>query len=174
MKLIGLFESSHMQYDIDRNDPHYEKAGEPHIKDMTEKAIQILSKNPKGYFLLVERDLDFFYKESVIRFLLYSQIASTCKYCSFAVGGKIDLAHHGSRPVRSLHDVVAMDLAVDKAVSVTNNQDTLIVVTADHSHTFVISGYPHRGNGIFGNATLFVFNFISGQIYHYSYETNYV
>lgn len=62
MKLIGLFESSHMQYDIDRNDPHYEKAGEPHIKDMTEKAIQILSKNPKGYFLLVEGDLDFFFK----------------------------------------------------------------------------------------------------------------
>lgn len=56
MKLAGLFESSHMQYDIDRNDPHYEKAGEPHIKDMTEKAIQILSKNPKGYFLLVEGD----------------------------------------------------------------------------------------------------------------------
>lgn len=54
MELAGLFESSHMQYDIDRNDPHYEKAGEPHIKDMTEKAIQILSKNPKGYFLLVE------------------------------------------------------------------------------------------------------------------------
>lgn len=43
-----------MQYDIDRTDPNYEKAGEPHIKDMTEKAIQILSKNPKGYFLLVE------------------------------------------------------------------------------------------------------------------------
>lgn len=62
MKLAGLFESSHMQYDIDRNDPHYEKAGEPHIKDMTEKAIQILSKNPKGYFLLVEGDLDFFKK----------------------------------------------------------------------------------------------------------------
>lgn len=159
MELAGLFESSHMQYDIDRNDPHYEKAGEPHIKDMTEKAIQILSKNPKGYFLLVEGGFFFFLKDSIIRLILYSQIAS--KYCSFAVGGKIDLAHHGSRPVRSLHDVVAMDLAVDKAASITNNQDTLIVVTADHSHTFVISGYPHRGNGIFGNATLFVFNFIS-------------
>lgn len=64
MELAGLFESSHMQYDIDRNDPHYEKAGEPHIKDMTEKAIQILSKNPKGYFLLVEGGQDLlFFKE---------------------------------------------------------------------------------------------------------------
>lgn len=61
MELAGLFESSHMQYDIDRNDPHYEKAGEPHIKDMTEKAIQILSKNPKGYFLLVEGGFFFFF-----------------------------------------------------------------------------------------------------------------
>lgn len=61
--------------------------------------------------------------------------------------------------MRSLHDVVAMDLAVDKAASITNTQDTLIVVTADHSHTFVISGYPYRGNGIFGNATLFISNF---------------
>lgn len=68
----------------------------------------------------------------------------------FSSGGKIDLAHHGSEAVKSLHDVVAMDLAVERADSITNAQDTLIVVTADHSHTFVISGYPIRGNGIFG------------------------
>ena len=68
----------------------------------------------------------------------------------FSSGGKIDLAHHGSEAVKSLHDVVAMDLAVEKADSITSAQDTLIVVTADHSHTFVISGYPRRGNGIFG------------------------
>lgn len=68
--------------------------------------------------------------------------------------------------MRSLHDVVAMDLAVDKAASITNNQDTLIVVTADHSHTFVISGYPYRGNGIFGNATLFIFNFCYLDLFH--------
>ena len=40
-----------MQYEVDRlNDT----AGEPSITEMTEKAIQILSKNPKGYFLFVE------------------------------------------------------------------------------------------------------------------------
>lgn len=68
MELTGLFESSHMQYDIDRNDPHYEKAGEPHIKDMTEKAIQILSKNPKGYFLLVEGGQDLFFLKEIQSF----------------------------------------------------------------------------------------------------------
>ena len=43
-----------MQYEVDRvNDT----AGEPSIAEMTEKAIKILQKNPKGYFLLVEGNL---------------------------------------------------------------------------------------------------------------------
>ena len=47
----GLFQPSHMQYEIERvNDT----AGEPSIEEMTEKAIQILKKNPKGFFLFVE------------------------------------------------------------------------------------------------------------------------
>jgi len=29
-------------------------AGEPSITEMTEKAINILKKNPRGYFLMVE------------------------------------------------------------------------------------------------------------------------
>lgn len=47
----GLFEYSNMQYEVDRAD---DTAGEPSIAEMTEKAIQILQKNPKGYFLFVE------------------------------------------------------------------------------------------------------------------------
>lgn len=40
-----------MQYEIERiNDT----AGEPSIAEMTETAIKILSKNPKGFFLFVE------------------------------------------------------------------------------------------------------------------------
>lgn len=30
----------------------------------------------------------------------------------------------------------------------TNEEDTLIVVTADHAHTMSISGYPSRGSNI--------------------------
>ena len=48
-KLVGLFTSSHMSYDIDR-DP----AVEPSLAEMTTKAIDILSKNDKGFFLMVE------------------------------------------------------------------------------------------------------------------------
>jgi len=50
----GLFEYSHMQYDYERTDPNHERGGEPTLAEMTHKAIQILQKNPKGYFLLVE------------------------------------------------------------------------------------------------------------------------
>lgn len=49
--IAGLFEYSHMKYEVDRAD---DTAGEPSLAEMTEKAIQILQKNPKGYFLLVE------------------------------------------------------------------------------------------------------------------------
>jgi alkaline phosphatase len=46
-KLLGLFESSHMQYELERQ-------ADPSLANMTEKAIAILSKNPKGFFLMVE------------------------------------------------------------------------------------------------------------------------
>ena len=40
-----------MQYELDRaKDP----AGEPSLTEMTEKAIRILERGPKGYFLMVE------------------------------------------------------------------------------------------------------------------------
>jgi alkaline phosphatase len=49
-RLLGLFEPSHMKFEIDRA-----KSGdEPSLAEMTEKALAILAKNPKGYFLMVE------------------------------------------------------------------------------------------------------------------------
>lgn len=50
-KLLGLFEPSHMQFEADRT-----AAGnkEPSLAEMTRKAIAMLSKNRKGYVLMVE------------------------------------------------------------------------------------------------------------------------
>ena len=50
-KLLGLFEPSHMQFEADRT-----AAGnkEPSLAEMTTKAIAMLSKNRKGYVLMVE------------------------------------------------------------------------------------------------------------------------
>ena len=51
----------------------------------------------------------------------------------------------------ALHEAVALDRAVGKALELTNEEETLTVVTADHSHPLVINGYPFRGNSILGN-----------------------
>lgn len=71
-------------------------------------------------------------------------------YILMVEGGRIDHAHHGTNAARALIDTVAFDEAIAKAIEMTNAEDTLIIVTADHSHTFTISGYPHRGNAILG------------------------
>ncbi|XP_072046900.1 alkaline phosphatase-like [Amphiura filiformis] len=115
--LMGLFETSHMQYDNYRKD---DTGGEPSIAEMTEKAIKILQKDEDGFFLMVE-------------------------------GGRIDHAHHGGKASDALQDTIAMEIAVAKAMELTNEEDTLIIVTADHSHTMMFSGYPGRGNPILGN-----------------------
>jgi alkaline phosphatase len=114
--LLGLFERSHMEYEHDRSN---DTAGEPSLTEMTAKAIDILSKNKKGYVLMVE-------------------------------AGRIDHAHHAGNAFRALTDTVELSNAVRKALEKTNAKDTLIVVTADHSHTFTIAGYPERGNPILG------------------------
>jgi alkaline phosphatase len=65
-------------------------------------------------------------------------------------GGRIDHAHHGGNAIRALEDTMAFDLAVATALEMTNPEDTLIIVTADHSHTLSIAGYAQRGNPILG------------------------
>ena len=115
-RLLGLFEPSHVKYEADRAN---DAAGEPSIAEMTRKAIEMLRKNRKGYYLMVE-------------------------------GGRIDHAHHAGNAYRALTDTIAMAEAVKVAREMTNDEDTLIIVTADHSHTLTIAGYPSRGNPILG------------------------
>ena len=50
-KVLGLFQPGHMNYDIQRANDTW---GEPSLAEMTELAIKILSRNPEGYFLMVE------------------------------------------------------------------------------------------------------------------------
>jgi alkaline phosphatase len=65
-------------------------------------------------------------------------------------GGRIDHAHHAGNARRALRDTVEFSNAVRMALELTNPADTLIVVTADHSHVLTMAGYPVRGNDILG------------------------
>jgi alkaline phosphatase len=65
-------------------------------------------------------------------------------------GGRIDQAHHLGNAYRALTDTIELSNAVRAALELTDPRDTLVVVTADHSHVLTIAGYPHRGNDILG------------------------
>jgi alkaline phosphatase len=106
-----------MQYEHDRTISG--KANEPALSEMTTKAIDILAKNKKGYFFMVE-------------------------------AGRIDHAHHAGNAYRALSETVALSDALRATLAKVDLNNTLVIVTADHSHTFTISGYPARGNPILG------------------------
>lgn len=114
-RLLGLFEPSHMKFEFDRA----RSGDEPDLAEMTRKAIAILARNPKGYFLMVE-------------------------------GGRIDHGHHAGNAQRALTDTIALSEAVAQAMELVDPKDTLIIVTADHSHVLTMAGYPKRGNPILG------------------------
>lgn len=64
--------------------------------------------------------------------------------------GRIDHGHHAGNAYNALEDTVEFAKAVQAAVDATDPEETLIIVTADHSHVFTIAGYPKRGNPILG------------------------
>jgi alkaline phosphatase len=63
----------------------------------------------------------------------------------FVEGGRIDHGHHDNWAKRALEETVQFSKAIELAVSKLNMSETLIVVTADHSHSFNMAGYPVRG-----------------------------
>jgi len=65
-------------------------------------------------------------------------------------GGRIDHAHHVGNAFNALNDTIELSRAVTVALEKTQRDDTLIIVTADHSHVFTMAGYPKRGNPILG------------------------
>jgi len=117
--LLGLFEPSHMHYEHDRPG---DGAGEPSLGEMTAKALDVLERNEKGFFLMVE-------------------------------GGRIDFAHHETNAYRALTETIEFARAVSVAIERTDRRNTLMIVTADHSHAFTMAGYARRGNPILGKMT---------------------
>lgn len=73
----------------------------------------------------------------------------------FFQGARIDHAHHDNNAKRALLETLAFEEAVKEAMNLTNEEDTLMIVTSDHSHVFNIAGHPKRGNDILGNVLLY-------------------
>jgi len=101
-------------------DRHHDKLGEPSLSEMTKKAIKLLENNNKKGYFLMVES------------------------------GRIDHAHHAGNAYNALHETAEFSKAIQLALDATNQNETLIIVTADHSHAFTIAGYPTRGNPILG------------------------
>uniref|UniRef100_A0A8C3KNB7 Alkaline phosphatase n=1 Tax=Calidris pygmaea TaxID=425635 RepID=A0A8C3KNB7_9CHAR len=70
----------------------------------------------------------------------------------FVEGGRIDHGHHDGKAHKALMEAVEFDWAIERAGKLTDEGDTLTVITADHSHVFSFGGYTLRGSSIFGLA----------------------
>ena len=70
----------------------------------------------------------------------------------FVEGGKIDIAHHKNLAHKALEETKELARAIEAARKMTNENETLIIVTSDHSHVMSYSGNADRGNDILGFA----------------------
>ena len=131
----GIFADSHLDYEYARNKSD---DGQPSISEMTTTALSVLMNpsNKNGFVLVVE-------------------------------GGRIDHAHHQNYANRAMEETVAMHKAVQDAVDYLEKRnmldETLIIVTSDHSHVMTMMGYAKRGTDIRGE---FSFIFL---IHYYDY-----
>ncbi len=118
-KLVGLFHMDHVDYELDRVKRSLDQ---PSLATMTTKAIDVLAKNQKGFFLMVEGGR--------IDHALHGTNAKRALEDAIAFDDAIKAA---------LDAMQAKDPGL---------KNTLIVVTADHDHTMTINGYSKRGNPI--------------------------
>lgn len=104
-KVLGLFEPWHMSFLHEQGTKR-----DPSLSEMVEVAVQILNKNPNGFFLYV-------------------------------YNGLIDGGHHYTVPQTTLWEVIELDRALQKGDAMTEDNETLIVVSADHAHTMHFAGW---------------------------------
>ena len=68
----------------------------------------------------------------------------------FVEAAHIDKAHHDNWAKKALEEVLELEAAVEAAVTGRRETESLVVVTADHSHALTINGYPRREVDITG------------------------
>ncbi len=114
-KLLGLFNKSHLNYDLDRQK---NQLTEPSLKEMTLKALDVLLQHEQGFFLMVEGGrIDHALHDTNAKRALQDTVA--------------------------LDEALAATITMLKK-SDPELKNTLIVITADHDHTMVLNGYAGR------------------------------
>ena len=115
--LPGLFSSSGMTYDILRKTKN--RTFEPTLTEMVEKALEILKKNPKGFFLLVEGNTwnQSYRIKTSSWFFFFNELIFNVNILS---GGEIDWAHHEGKAKISLSEATAFAEAVKRGRELTN------------------------------------------------------
>ena len=68
----------------------------------------------------------------------------------FVEAAHIDKAHHDNWAKKALEEVLELEAAVEVAMTEVRETESLVVVTADHSHSLTINGYPRRHVDITG------------------------
>ncbi|MDB1086142.1 alkaline phosphatase [Streptomyces sp. ACA25] len=133
-RLLGLFHTGNLDVYLDRQqirDPDVlgEWDDQPTLMQMTQAALHCLQGSENGFFLMVE-------------------------------GASIDKMQHPLDGTRALYDTIEFDRAIGVARQwAEGRDDTLIVATADHSHSMSIVGTHDRraaagrqANGVYGDA----------------------
>lgn len=110
---VGLFAANHMDYDAIR-DP----SRQPALPAMASKAIELLTPNPNGFFLMVEGGL--------IDHALHATLGKRALQETVSFNAALQAA---------LERMEALDPGL---------KHTLIVATADHDHTLLLNGYAAR------------------------------
>lgn len=115
--ILALLADSHVGY-------YQEGKAESSLDQMVKEAVRLLSKNPNGFFLLVE-------------------------------GGRVDHASHINQEEKMMAEMVELDKAIGSVFRLTDSDETLVVLTADHETAgLAINGYgPHsiaKGKRILG------------------------
>lgn len=135
-KLIGLFASNYMSYENDR------PSTEPSIAEMTEKAIDLLSGNEDGFFLMVEAgNIDHAGHSN----LLESSIADTIAF-SEAVQVALDFLEENP-------DTLIVVTADHETGGLTKENGTYIYTTTNHSQAKVPYYVAGKGSDYFENLT---------------------
>jgi len=122
-KLLGLFSQSEMAYELDRVN---QKLDQPSLSAMATAALDVLSRNDKGFFLMVEGGR--------IDHALHGTNAKRALEDTLAFD-------------KAIENVRAYMEKKDPGL-----KNTLIVVTADHDHSIAFNGYTKIGSPILGKA----------------------